>query len=65
MTSHLQEKGLWSEVSKEEIDKNALQSLFEDGKLSLEEYQGLVQQEDKMTIGWPMKIKDSENIHDV
>jgi hypothetical protein len=52
-------------VTKEEIDKLKLESLFAEGKLRVEQFPGLLQQEEKMTIGWPTKMKEGEEEQNV
>lgn len=53
----LQQSGHWDEVMKEDIDKGKFEKLFEDGICQLGDYHGLVMKEEKIAIGWPMKLK--------
>lgn len=48
------------DVKKEDIDKTKLDTLFKNHKLNIEDFDGLVKYEDKLTIWRPSKITDKD-----
>lgn len=60
LSSKLQEQGMREQVVKEDIDKIKLDTLLESWVIPWNSLLWLVQKEEKITIGWPTKLKEGE-----